>query len=71
MPRYLDTVVEKILNLVHGASGQQLLRIGGWAHVARVQEVQQLLSCCEPETVLRYQILVTISQFYRKNHRLN
>jgi hypothetical protein len=24
---------------------QQFLRIGGWAHVPRVQEVHQLLSC--------------------------
>jgi hypothetical protein len=62
MSRYLDAVVDKLLYLVHGASSQQLLRIGGWAHVARVQEVQQFLPCCEPETVLRYQILATISQ---------
>ena len=54
MSRYLDAVIDKLLNLVHGTSGQQLLRIGGWAHVARVQEVQQLLSCSKPATVLQY-----------------
>jgi hypothetical protein len=63
MPLYLDAVVDKLLYLIHGPGSQQLLRIGGWAHVARVQEVHQLLSCCEPETVLRYQILLPISQF--------
>jgi hypothetical protein len=52
MPHYLDAVIDKLLYLIHGPSGQELLRIGGWAHVARVQEVQQLLSCYEPETVL-------------------
>jgi hypothetical protein len=52
---YLDTVVDKLLYLVHGPSSQQLLRISGWAHVARVQEVQQLLSCSKPVTVLRIQ----------------
>jgi hypothetical protein len=60
---YLDTIVDKLLYLVHGPGSQQLLLIGGWAHVPRVQEVQQLLSCSKPATVLRYQILANISPF--------
>jgi hypothetical protein len=28
MPRYLDAVIDKLLYLVHGASGQELLHIG-------------------------------------------
>ncbi len=54
MPRYLDAVLDELLDLIHGADSQQLPRIGGWAHMACVQEVQQFLPCCEPETVLWY-----------------
>jgi hypothetical protein len=60
--RYLDAVVDKLFDLIQGSSSQQLLRIGGLAHVACVQVVEQLLSCSHPETVLRL-YRIRISQF--------